>query len=97
MTFFILFFLLDHDNTARSHTLSVWTIETINPIETFNLCPADKKPRESTKGMKEEGSFLFIDGLVPETADRPLVLKKKTFVSTALAVLVNAFLKGVGD
>lgn len=57
--------------------MSVWTTETINPMETFNLCPADKKQKESTKERKEEGSFLFIDGLVPETVDCPLVNFRK--------------------
>lgn len=47
--------------------MSAWTVDTINPIETFNLPPADKN-RRSLGGGRRRGTFF---PRLSVTADSP--------------------------
>lgn len=63
--------------------MSVWTIDTINPIESGNLRPADKQQKESAGGGGRggEGAFLLMASCQPDTAESALVLEGKYFRS----------------
>lgn len=63
--------------------MSVWTIDTINPIETFNLPPADKKREESAKG-EGGGGLSLLDGPVSVTAESPLDRRGKQHLGAHL-------------
>lgn len=68
--------------------MSVWTVDTINPIETFNLPPADKN-RGSLGGGRRRGTFF--SETVSNSRLSIRLARKTTFGSTSLAVQLNTF------
>lgn len=70
--------------------MSVWTIDTINPIETFNLPPADKN-RGSLQGGRGRGTFFSWWPSVSNSRISTRLARKTAFVSTSPAVLLNTF------
>lgn len=67
--------------------MSVWTIDTINPIETFNLSPADKNRGSRRGGEEGRGTFFFLDGRVSVTAESPLDWRGKQHLGAHLLQL----------
>lgn len=68
--------------------MSAWTVDTINPIETFNLPPADKN-RRSLGGGRRRGTETVSNSRLSIRLAR-----KTTFGGTSLAVQLNTFSRG---